>query len=126
MSAFARRCLELESAFTALAHCLLWTSRSQSREDLLLIPTLLTLVGLRPGTFVELGAYNGVDFSNTFALEKCAGWHGLLIEANPTNFADLAKSDRSATHEHAAVCDEHTRSINVTVGGKVASGQLTR
>ena len=59
----------------ALAGCFLHTSRSQSREDILLLPTLLGLVGLeRSGSFVELGAFNGIDFSNTLALERCAGW----------------------------------------------------
>ena len=28
------------------------------------------------GTFVELGAYNGVTNSNTYLLEMCFGWHG--------------------------------------------------
>ena len=35
------------------------------------------------GTFVELGGYDGVTFSNTLWLEREHGWSGLLIEANP-------------------------------------------
>jgi len=34
------------------------------------------------GLFVEVGAWDGVQFSNTWGLAH-AGWHGLYIEANP-------------------------------------------
>ncbi|CAG2206520.1 unnamed protein product [Mytilus edulis] len=33
--------------------------------------------------FVEMGAYNGEEFSNTLWLERKHNWTGLLIEANP-------------------------------------------
>ena len=33
----------------------------------------------QPGTFLELGAYDGIEFSNTLALEE-RGWRGYLIE----------------------------------------------
>lgn len=35
------------------------------------------------GFFVEIGANNGFDLSNTLLLEKL-GWDGILVEANPT------------------------------------------
>jgi len=34
----------------------------------------------RNGTFVEIGAADGVTFSNTFMLEKVLGWQGVLVE----------------------------------------------
>lgn len=37
------------------------------------------------GTCVEVGAYNGVDMSNTYFFEK-KGWKTLCIEANPVEF----------------------------------------
>lgn len=37
------------------------------------------------GVFVEMGALDGITFSNTLSLEHCLGWTGLLIEAHPTN-----------------------------------------
>ena len=58
----------------------------EKSEDLILLPTLLALIhgsAERGGSFAELGAFDGVSYSNTFMLEKCFGWRGVLIEANP-------------------------------------------
>ena len=100
------------------------TSRSQSREDIILLPTLLSLAGLgKPGVFVELGANDGVTFSNTLALEACLGWRGLLIEANPANYGQLATSGRAASVQYGAVCaDAAGSTINVSLGGGLAAG----
>ena len=104
--------------------CVLANSRSQFGEDLLLLPTLLLLAAGRPGTFVELGAYNGVDLSNTIMLERCFGWSGLLIEANPTNFEALKASARRAALVHAAVCD-HSGFRNITARGGAVAGSVS-
>jgi FkbM family methyltransferase len=45
----------------------------------------------QPGTFLEMGALDGVRYSNTLALERL-GWHGVLIEANPQNCQGLKNS----------------------------------
>ena len=57
--------------------CARRTSRSQFGEDLVLLPTLLAAALRMPrhqGIFVELGALDGVTFSNTIMLEQCFGW----------------------------------------------------
>ena len=33
--------------------------------------------------FVELGAFRGIELSNTYMYERCFGWSGVLIEGNP-------------------------------------------
>ena len=58
------------------------------------------------GTFVELGAFDGIKLSNTLVLERCFNWTGLLIEAVPENFRKLRESGRSAAMRHSAVCKE--------------------
>lgn len=52
-------------------------SRAQSRQDLFV---LAELDFKRGGYFVEFGATNGVDLSNTYLLEKVFGWTGILAE----------------------------------------------
>lgn len=64
----------------ALLNCVLKNQRSP--EDVELLPLLRAASDMygRP-SFVELGAYDGEEGSQSWLLEKCFGWHGLLIEA---------------------------------------------
>jgi FkbM family methyltransferase len=39
--------------------------------------------GKRDGYFVEVGAYDGVESSNTYVLEKNYNWKGICVECNP-------------------------------------------
>lgn len=43
------------------------------------------------GHFLDIGAYDGKTFSNTRALAE-RGWSGVLVEASPTCFVQLAKN----------------------------------
>lgn len=38
--------------------------------------------GKRNGYFVEIGAYDGIEYSNTYLMEKDYGWKGVLVECN--------------------------------------------
>lgn len=72
----------------------------------------------------RLGALDGTTYSNTYALEQCYNWTGLLLEANPTNAAKLLrnKARRRATKVHSAVCDDGVGWYNVTVAAGGRSG----
>lgn len=103
-----------------LHECALTNSHSQHGADLFLLPFLLKAADGRRGTFIEIGALDGVTFSNSLMLERCFNWTGLLIEANPTNFRHLQKARRHALIENSAVC-EPAGHINFTsTGGAVA------
>jgi FkbM family methyltransferase len=52
------------------------------------------LHGKRNGVFVDIGAYDGVTFSNTLMLERERGWKGICIEPLPDIFAELQKNRR--------------------------------
>ena len=65
--------------------------------------------GVSNGYFLELGAFDGVAESNTRFFERCLGWGGLLIEANPIPFETLRTSRPYATKLHLAPsCKEET------------------
>lgn len=46
----------------------------------------------RGGFFVEFGATDGLNLSNTYLLEKSYGWTGILAEPNPVWHAALRKN----------------------------------
>ena len=47
------------------------------------------------GYFLDVGAYDGIQISNTYFLEKELGWSGICIEANPSVFNSLALNRKS-------------------------------
>ncbi|XP_050423715.1 uncharacterized protein LOC126835279 isoform X2 [Adelges cooleyi] len=48
------------------------------------------------GFFIECGALDGETRSNTLYFERFFGWNGLLIEADPLNFAKMLRKGRRA------------------------------
>ncbi len=56
------------------------------------------------GYFVELGANDGVNQSNTLYFEKFRGWHGVLIEPYLPNFNPLIRNRSSANFYKNAAC----------------------
>lgn len=77
-------------------------SRSQSGEDVYLMEHFFR--GRTGGSFLEMGALDGVRFTNTHALEQQMNWRGVLLEANPLSYAELARNRPAALCVHAAVC----------------------
>ena len=82
-------------------HALAWALKAKSQlfQDV----WALCETGFKSnGFFVEIGALDGVELSNSFLLEKNFGWRGILIEPNPAYAAALA-ANRSATIHHGCV-----------------------
>lgn len=48
------------------------------------------------GTYVELGAFDGSEESNTIFFDKCLGWDGLLIEAQSESYEKVLKNRPNA------------------------------
>lgn len=80
-------------------------SRSQHGEEVFAVQNYLRRV--RNGFYLEMGALDGLLFSNTLGLQDVMGWHGLLIEADPANHHDLKRNRKDAICLHAAVCNSH-------------------
>ena len=73
----------------------LWTKvfSEQPQED---------IVG---GTYIELGALDGIQYSNTLFFEKSMDWRGILIEAHPANNLRAAQERRrNAAMFTVAIC----------------------
>ena len=51
----------------------------------------------RNGTFLEFGATNGVELSNSFMLEQKFGWSGVLAEPSPQWHTELFKNRPKST-----------------------------
>ena len=64
-------------------------SKSQVQQDLFVLHELDFKQG---GYFVEFGAANGVDLSNTYLLEKELGWTGILAEPAKVWAEELANN----------------------------------
>ncbi len=62
--------------------------KSQSSQDLFLDRWVFR--GLEAGTFVDIGAHDGVTFSNSWFFEKTRHWQGACVEPNPAVTKRLA------------------------------------
>ena len=59
---------------------------------------------IRGGTFLELGGVDGLIESNTFVLERCFGWRGVLIEGHPLFYERLRRNRPASLSIHLAAC----------------------
>ena len=64
-------------------------SKAQLFQDLF---TLFIHNEKKNGTYLEFGATNGVELSNSFSLEKHFGWTGVLAEPSPQWHSELFKN----------------------------------
>jgi FkbM family methyltransferase len=75
---------------------------SQNNEEMYILDYFKDKVGV----FLDIGAYNGIKFSNTYALYQ-KGWGGVVIEPSPIVFASLFGLYRDK---------DNIRLVNVAVG----------
>lgn len=81
------------------------TLASQSAEDWFLWSSHFSR-RIKPGyrgTFVEIGAVDGMWLSNTLFYEKYLGWTGLLFDAYPPNNLEYARNNISSTERRGSV-----------------------
>lgn len=72
--------------------------------------------GKRGGYFVEIGAYDGVALSNTFALERQYGWRGICVEPLVDRFAQLL-NNRTAECCNLAVYNKSDMDVSFDIEG---------
>jgi FkbM family methyltransferase len=85
------------------------------------------------GFFIEAGANNGVQQSNTYYLEKMRGWSGLLVEPVPALAAECRKNRNQPVVEAALVSPEqegclvelHWAGLMSTLSGALGNAEAT-
>ena len=76
-------------------------------------------------TFVELGAYEDIHWSNSWFFEECLGWTGMLIEASPVVFPRLVHNcPCSHRLNFAPSCEGMNASILFTNDARPGSGAV--
>jgi FkbM family methyltransferase len=63
---------------------------SQDGQDKFIVEKLIKYQ--KGGFFLDIGAFDGVELSNTFYMEKNLAWNGICIEPNPEVFKQLEKN----------------------------------
>jgi len=63
------------------------------------------------GFFIEIGANNGIELSNTYLLEKDYNWKGICVEALPDKFKELVKH-RTSININKAVYNKTGEILN--------------
>lgn len=76
----------------------------------------------REGVFVELGAVDGIKYSNTRFFEDTLDWSGLLIEGSKENFLSMYHNRPRSAKAWSAVCD--TVGTKLFVGDGAAAGAV--
>jgi FkbM family methyltransferase len=66
------------------------------------------------GYFIELGATDGKNLSNTYCLEKNFNWDGICIEPNPI-YHEKLKQQRSCNLDFSPVFSESGKKVKFTV-----------
>lgn len=96
------------------------SSKSQSREDQML---LTWFNGLCNGTYIEMGALDGLTFSNSYLFEKQLAWSGVLIELSPSDYEKLKVNRPDNILINAAVCNERKK-IHYLTNHKTGTGAV--
>ena len=80
------------------------------------------LPGVRNRVFLELGAFDGVTYSNTKFFEDTLGWTGVLIEAHPEAYKALVRNrPRCKTYHYAVSTRYNDVEFIVNANGPVSS-----
>lgn len=69
------------------------------------------------GLFIEIGAHDGISYSNAYYFEKYLNWTGLCIEPHPEKFAEL-KRNRTAQCIQACVAAKNGTAPFLKISGE--------
>ena len=80
--------------------------------------------GKKNGFFVEIGAADGIELSNTYMLEKDYEWSGICVEAIPEQYTKLVSNRPRSSCCNMAVYNEsnNTVTFDISNGYSLLSG----
>ena len=81
------------------------TSFSQLGQDLKVVRSYNSLHG---GFFIELGASDGIEFSDTYLLETKYNWRGICVEPIPKRYEELCRNRPNSSCCNDAIYSEST------------------
>ena len=91
-----------------------WTS--QARQDEYIWHRVLRPQNLCcRGIYVEFGARNGIEHSNTYTMEKFQGWKGLLAEVDARENPNLKKNRPNADVIMGPFCPKSQDHVNIVM-----------
>jgi len=76
--------------------------------------------GIRDGIFIDVGALDGLRFSNTYLLEQ-NGWSGICIEAHPS-YIEILKSNRPNSECYSVAAGDENKMTTIRLNYR---GSLT-
>jgi hypothetical protein len=76
------------------------------------------------GTFIEMGALDGSQLSNSWFFEEVLDWRGIMVEANPKLAASAIANRPLAAVWSGAVCPAGTKSVTFMGQDGVATGAV--
>ncbi|MFE5320267.1 FkbM family methyltransferase [Paenibacillus sp. NPDC056579] len=82
----------------------------------------LVFEGKCGGYFVDIGAYDGVTFSNSYFFEKQMGWNGICVEPMPHIYNQLIRNRKCVCIEGAIAGEEREQDFLVAKGVEMLSG----
>ena len=104
---------------------------AQCGEDLIVV-ALLRALELRHGIsvasrrYLEIGGNHPIATSSTLLLQKSFGMRGVIVEANPALIADLRNVRRHDVIVHAAITNQTTDSVKLSVSNASEISSLDR
>ena len=72
--------------------------------------------GKKSGIFLEVGAHDGISFSNTYFFEKNLNWKGICIEPIPEVFKELERNRRCVC-ENVCIDDKEGKKFFLKCSG---------
>jgi FkbM family methyltransferase len=95
---------------------------SQCNQDKYLEETVFK--GYKNGTFVDVGAHNGVSLNNTLFFERMHNWTGINIEPLPNVYQDLVKNRPQCVNLNCAVSSQNGTAefLQASVESEMLSG----